>query len=104
MHSTVWQGKELLLHTCKQHYPIFIFRSCESHCNKVVLQQNRKLDVYMGNTKSKYSKPPSLDFDPGESIGRKRGFLSSRGFILLSANIKERDGTWLKGLADVFMR
>lgn len=60
MHSTVWQGRELLLHTCKQYYAIFIFRSCESDCNKVALQQNRKLDVYMGNTKSKHSKPPSL--------------------------------------------
>lgn len=60
MHSIFWQLRELL-HTCKQYYRIFIFRSCESDCKKVVLQQNRKLDVYMGNTKSKHSKPRPLD-------------------------------------------
>lgn len=53
--------KIIVLHTCKQYYPIFIFRPCESDCIKVFLQQNRKLDVYMGNTKSKHSKPPPLD-------------------------------------------
>lgn len=61
MHSPVWQERELLLHTCKQYYPVFIFRSCESYSAKTMVFSGTKLDVYMNNTKNRHSKPPPYD-------------------------------------------